>query len=113
MASARDPREVPETTIRSVVRNKLLTEDRCFFVESISRDLRSIEEFCRQHDEAALLMRIHSLRGALLVIGEDLAADDCAMAEKYVHAQGLEEAWHHVEWLMQSLRRLVELHGKD
>lgn len=87
---------------------RLSEKDRRVLIESVSRDLESIDDAWRRHDQAGLLECIHSLRGALFIVGEHSAANDCGMAEQSVQARGLNKCEYDIEYLKGSLRRLLE-----
>jgi HPt (histidine-containing phosphotransfer) domain-containing protein len=98
----------------SVQRPKLSGEDRRVLIDSITRDLGSIDDAWRRHDQAGLLERIHSLKGALFIVGEHPTANDCGAAEQSIQAQGLDKCGSEIERLKQALRRLVESYkGND
>jgi HPt (histidine-containing phosphotransfer) domain-containing protein len=112
MAPARPPRKRSAAAFNATVRNKLLHEGRQLFIDSIRHDLQCIEESRRRHDQAALLMCIHALKGALLILGENAAANDCVAAEEHIQAHGLDESGHFIDRVAQSLHRLLEQYAK-
>ena len=62
------------------------------FVESGTRDLQTILEAEQAGDKEALLARAHSLKGALLMLGEQDVAAKCATLEKLVDASDIAAA---------------------
>ncbi|GLQ93245.1 Hpt domain-containing protein [Dyella acidisoli] len=97
----------PAMTIR------LSGKDRHILVESISRDLESIDGALRRHDQSGLLECIHSLKGALFIVGEHSAANDCGMAEQGVQTGGLDKCERDIEYLKSSLRRLLQRYTEN
>lgn len=95
----------------AVSRTKLLAKDRQVLVESVTRDLESIEDAWLRLDETGMLERIHSLKGALFVVGEHETANACSIAEEGVHAQGLNKCHRDIEHLKRSLRHLLDLYA--
>jgi HPt (histidine-containing phosphotransfer) domain-containing protein len=111
MVTFRDPStvsELPAASDKTAVRTKLSGKDRRVLIESVTRDLESIDDAWRRHDQASLLDRIHSLKGALFIVGEHATANDCGVAEQSVHAQGMDKCDRDIEQLKQSLRHLLE-----
>lgn len=94
-------------------RAKLSGEDRRVLIESITRDLGSIDDAWRRNDQAGLLERIHSLKGALFIVGEHPTANDCSVTEQCIHAQGLDKCGSEIEQLKQSLRRLIKSYADN
>lgn len=100
--------ESPDSAQSLVQRAKLSAADRRVLIESITRDLGSIDDAWSRNDQVGLLERIHSLKGALFIVGEHPAANDCGAAERSIRAQGLDQCGSDIEQLKQSLRRLIE-----
>lgn len=117
MVTSHPPSSVPESaaaTGNMSMTIKLAGKDRRVLVESISRDLESIDDACRRSDQAGLLECIHSLKGALFIVGEHSAANDCGAVEQSIQAQGLDSCGREIEGLKTSLRRLLERYaGND
>ncbi|WP_158543223.1 response regulator [Dyella psychrodurans] len=62
------------------------------FVESGTRDLQAILDAAHVNDEETMLARLHSLKGALLMLGEQDIAAQSATMEKVVDASGIDAA---------------------
>lgn len=92
---------------------RLSGKDRRVLIESISRDLESIDDAWRRHDQAGLLACIHSLKGALFIVGEHSAANDCGVAEQSVQVRGLDRCERDIECLKASLRQLLDRYAKN
>lgn len=103
----------PAVTGKSAMTIRLSGKDRRILIESISRDLESIDDALRRHDQSGLLECIHSLKGALFIIGEHSAANDCGMAEQSVQARSLDKCEHDIEYLKSSLRRLLQRYAEN
>jgi two-component system capsular synthesis sensor histidine kinase RcsC len=82
------------------------------FVESGTRDLNAILLATQRRDEGGLLARIHSLKGALLMLGERNVADQCAALEKLIEVQGIEEAAPHLEKLELDMRGVLHRYAE-
>jgi two-component system, NarL family, capsular synthesis sensor histidine kinase RcsC len=82
------------------------------FVESGTRDLDAILEAKRAHDEDSLLARIHSLKGALLMLGEKDVAEQCAMLEKTIAAEGVDGASDRLEQFESTMRELLQRYAE-
>jgi HPt (histidine-containing phosphotransfer) domain-containing protein len=80
-------------------------------IESVTRDLKSIEAAWRRHDKADLLERIHSLKGALFIVGEHATANDCGLTELCIRTRDMADCDRAVERLKASLRRLLEAYS--
>lgn len=78
------------------------------FVESGTRDLDAIRDAADAHDKETLLARIHSLKGALLMLGEQEVAAQCTMLEKLIDAQGIHAAMPGIEKLESVMRELLQ-----
>lgn len=89
-------------------RSMLMATERHVLVDAVGRDLQVIEDACRRRNQDALLSCIHALKGALFVVGERAAADDCGAAEERIHAQGIDQSARDIELLKQALRRLQD-----
>lgn len=116
MVTSRHPSSVPDSSVptgASSMTIKLAGKDRQVLIESISRDLESIDDACRRGDQAGFLECIHSLKGALFIVGEHTAANDCGAVEQSIQAQGLDSCGRDIERLKVSLRRLLERYAKD
>lgn len=83
------------------------------FVESGTRDLNAILLATQQHDEEGLLARIHSLKGALLMLGEKSVADQCVALEKLIELKGIEEATSHLEKLESDMRDVLQRYAES
>lgn len=103
--------QLPVAPDHTALGAKLSNGDRQIFIDSVTRDLKSIEDAWCRHDEVALLECIHSLKGALFIVGEHTAANDCGVAEQGVHARGLDNCDADIERLKQALRHLLELYS--
>lgn len=105
--------ESPDPTKPTALRSRLSAKDRRVLVESVSRDLESIEDArCRQ-DESSLLERIHSLKGALFIVGEHDTAHACGVVEQCILAHGLGRCQLDIDRLKQSLQQLLQLYATD
>ena len=82
------------------------------FVESGTRDMDAIIHATHQHDEEALLARVHSLKGALLMLGEKNMADQCVMLEKLIESKGIEEATSQLEKFESDMRDLLQRYAE-
>jgi HPt (histidine-containing phosphotransfer) domain-containing protein len=92
---------------------RLSVGDRGVFVESVTRDLQVIEDSWHQRDETRLLERIHSLKGALLILGEEAVANDCAVVERCIRVEDADACDSAIETIKHSLRRLLALYGAN
>jgi HPt (histidine-containing phosphotransfer) domain-containing protein len=116
MVSSKDPSRTPQSSSFSgqpVSWANLSAKDRHVFIESITRDLKSIEDAWHGRDGIRLSECIHSLKGALFIVGEHAAASDCAVAEQGIQTQDLDACAGDVERLSTSLRNLLELYGRS
>jgi two-component system capsular synthesis sensor histidine kinase RcsC len=82
------------------------------FVESGTRDLNAILLATQEHDEEGLLARIHSLKGALLMLGEKNVADLCVALEKLIESEGIEAAASSLEKLESEMRELLQRYAE-
>jgi two-component system, NarL family, capsular synthesis sensor histidine kinase RcsC len=82
------------------------------FVESGTRDLEAILLAMKEHDEEGLLARIHSLKGALLMLGEKSVADQCVALEKLIELEGIEEAASDLEAFKSEMRHLLQRYAE-
>lgn len=111
MARSKDFSVVPEMQAASshaAAGSALSAQDRRVLIESVTRDLESIDAAWRGHDEAGVLERIHSLKGALFIVGEHATAHDCGVAEQFIRTQGLSACDQAMQQLKASLRRLLQ-----
>lgn len=72
VATVPTPGEMPAEPEGAVMKRLLPEKVRRVFVESARNDLRALHEARHKRDDAALLDCIHSLKGALLMMGERL-----------------------------------------
>jgi two-component system, NarL family, capsular synthesis sensor histidine kinase RcsC len=82
------------------------------FVESGTRDLNAILEAARGRDQEGLLARIHSVKGALLMLGEQDVAAQCATLEKWIEVDGVEVAGPGIERLASAMRELLQRYAE-
>ncbi|GAB2562407.1 hypothetical protein GCM10027066_02250 [Dyella jejuensis] len=82
------------------------------FVESGTRDLNAILDAADTRDQEALLSRIHSLKGALLMLSEHPVADLCATLEKRIQADGVDRARSGIERLESAMRELLKRYSE-
>ena len=116
MATSQHPPSEPDSSTangKTTMTIRLSGKDRRVLIESVSRDLESIDDALRRHDQAGLLECIHSLKGALFIVGEHSAANDCGIAEQSVQARGLDKCGHDIEYMKASLRQLLERYAKN
>jgi two-component system capsular synthesis sensor histidine kinase RcsC len=85
---------------------------RRIFVESGTRDLDAILDAKHGHDEDSLLARIHSLKGALLMLGEKDVAEQCVMLEKAIAAEGIDGASDRLEQFESTMRGLLQRYAE-
>ncbi|GGA01675.1 hypothetical protein GCM10011408_23770 [Dyella caseinilytica] len=83
------------------------------FVESGTRDLHAILAAARAQDQEAMLARIHSMKGALLMLGEKDAATQCASLEKHIDAEGIDAALSSLEQLEATMCRLLQSYAES
>jgi two-component system, NarL family, capsular synthesis sensor histidine kinase RcsC len=83
------------------------------FIESGTRDLDAILDAAGRGDGDALLARIHSLKGALLMLGEQDVARHCAGLEKRIDAEGVDLARSGVKRLESSMRELLQRYAQS
>jgi HPt (histidine-containing phosphotransfer) domain-containing protein len=112
MASSHRPPFIKSPAVDKAAVTRLSREDCRILIESVTRDLESIEAAWRCHDEAGLLERIHSLKGALFVVGEHSAANDCGLTELCIRMRGSADCSQAVERLKASLCRLLEAYSR-
>ncbi|GLQ99714.1 hypothetical protein GCM10007863_41340 [Dyella mobilis] len=82
------------------------------FVESGTRDLQTILDAARVRDTETLLARVHSLKGALLMLGEHEAAAECLELEKRIGAEGIAAARAGVDQLEMTMRELLRRYAE-
>ena len=82
------------------------------FVESGTRDLHAILDAAHAQDQEALLARIHSMKGALLMLGEQDAAAQCTALEKRIDSEGLDAARPFLERLEATMRALLSSYAE-
>ncbi|QAU25309.1 sensor histidine kinase [Dyella sp. M7H15-1] len=82
------------------------------FVESGTRDLNAILAAARTQDQKTLLARIHSVKGALLMLGEQEVAAQCATLEKWIDADGIDIARPGIERLDSTMRELLQRYAE-
>lgn len=82
------------------------------FVESGTRDLDAILHTAQERDQEGLLARIHSLKGALLMLGERDVADQCVALEKLIESEGIEEAAPHLDKLESDMRDVLQRYAE-
>ena len=103
--------ESPPAHPQVPLRMRLSPEDRRMFIDSMTNDLETIRNAWGRRDVIELLARVHSLKGALLVMGEGAGARACMAAEEHIHAKGLKGGRRRVERLMASLRGILDLYA--
>ena len=101
-----------DAAFRTAAGSALSAQDRCVLIESVTRDLESIATAWRDHDECGLLERIHSLKGALFIVGEHAVAHDCGVAEQCIRTSGLSDCDQAMKQLKTSLRQLLQRYGR-
>jgi two-component system, NarL family, capsular synthesis sensor histidine kinase RcsC len=77
------------------------------FVDSGTRDLNAILDAASNRDQESLLARIHSVKGALLMLGEQDIAAQCATLEKWIDADGIEAARIGIDRLESAMREVL------
>jgi two-component system capsular synthesis sensor histidine kinase RcsC len=82
------------------------------FVDSGTRDLDAILAAAGERDQESLLARTHSLKGALLMLGEQEVARQCADLEKWIEADGIEVARSGIESLESAMRELLQRYAE-
>jgi two-component system, NarL family, capsular synthesis sensor histidine kinase RcsC len=82
------------------------------FVDSGTRDLDAILAAAAEHDQDSLLARTHSLKGALLMLGEQDVARQCAALEQWIDDEGIEVARPGIESLESALRELLQRYAE-
>lgn len=82
------------------------------FVESGTRDLDAIVAASHSRDQDTLLSRIHSVKGALLMLGEQEMASQCATLEKWIGADGMDAACSGIERLESAMRELLQRYAE-
>ncbi|WP_158545105.1 hybrid sensor histidine kinase/response regulator [Dyella monticola] len=88
--------------------NKYPEKVRRVFVESGTRDLDVVLQARRAMDTEGLLSRLHSMKGALMMMGEKVLAELCSALEKQVEEDGIEAASDRLDQLESSMRALLE-----
>ncbi|MBE1160855.1 Hpt domain-containing protein [Dyella acidiphila] len=83
------------------------------FVNSGARDLHAILDAFAKRDQPALLARIHGMKGALLMLGEDGVAAQCAALEKFIKACGIEAAAADFEKLGDAMHQLLRHYAES
>jgi two-component system, NarL family, capsular synthesis sensor histidine kinase RcsC len=78
------------------------------FVESGTRDLQTILDAAQAGDKDALLSRAHSLKGALLMLGEQDVAAQCAALEKLIDAFDVAAASDKLREFEAQMRMLLQ-----
>jgi two-component system, NarL family, capsular synthesis sensor histidine kinase RcsC len=81
------------------------------FVESGTRDLQAILDAANAREQESLLARIHSMKGALLMLGEKDVAAQCTSLEKQVEAEGILAALSGVGRLERAMRDLLQCYA--
>jgi two-component system capsular synthesis sensor histidine kinase RcsC len=102
----------PTSRIRAAWADKYPEKVSRIFVESGTRDLNAILDAARSHDQERLLARIHSLKGALLMLGEQDIAAQCATLEKWIEADGMDAAHIGVERLESAMREVLQRYAE-
>lgn len=111
MVSSHHPPSAESPAAEKAAVTRLSREDCRVLIESVTRDLKSIEAAWRRHDKADLLERIHSLKGALFIVGEHATANDCGLTELCIRTRDMADCDRAVERLKASLRRLLEAYS--
>ncbi|HTV86924.1 MAG TPA: response regulator [Dyella sp.] len=82
------------------------------FVESGTRDLHTILEAEQAGDKETLLARAHSLKGALLMLGEQDVAAKCAALEKRIDASDIASASGMLRDFERQMRALLDRYAQ-
>lgn len=104
--------EAPRVQPQIPMRLRLSPEDRRMFINSMTNDLETIRNAWSRRDPIELLARVHSLKGALLVMGESAGAKACMAAEEHIHARGMKASRRRVERLIASLCGILDLYAE-
>ncbi|WP_201312556.1 hybrid sensor histidine kinase/response regulator [Dyella sp. EPa41] len=83
------------------------------FVRSGTHDLETILDAVNRDDETMLMDRLHSLKGALLVLGEVSLAEACATLQAEVDDAGLHATRDAVAVLEQRLRDTIARYASE
>jgi two-component system capsular synthesis sensor histidine kinase RcsC len=83
------------------------------FVESGAHDLDTMMTAWRTNDPVVLLERLHSLKGALFMLGEHPLARACAVMETHVEADGLGAMNDALVELEHQLREVLDRYAAD
>jgi len=84
---------------------------RKIFVTAGGQDLDTLLKAMHAGDEALMLERLHSLKGALFVVGEHEAAQRCAAIELLVEDDGLGVIDGPLAELERSMRDILARHA--
>jgi two-component system, NarL family, capsular synthesis sensor histidine kinase RcsC len=107
------PASTPPTALTKLAWAAKYPEKVCrIFVESGTRDLNAILEATLAKDQEALLARIHSMKGALLMLGEQDVAAQCATLEKWIDADGIDAASQGIARLESAMRELLQRYAE-
>jgi two-component system capsular synthesis sensor histidine kinase RcsC len=85
---------------------------RRIFVAAGGQDLNTLLEAARTGNETVLLERLHSLKGALFVVGEHPVAQQCASIETCVEEEGLDAATPALVELERSVRGILDRYAR-
>lgn len=101
------PRTRPAPIMKAPWAAKYPEKVRRVFVESGTRDLQSVAEAIKVRDAGSLLSRLHSMKGALLMMGEKEVAEQCATLEKQIEAKGMDASKRHLDGFESAMRELL------
>jgi two-component system, NarL family, capsular synthesis sensor histidine kinase RcsC len=99
---------VPSSPVKPAWAGKYPEKVARIFVESGTRDLQAILDAANARDQESLLARIHSMKGALLMLGEQDVAAQCTSMEKQIEAEGIHAALSGIDRLEQAMRDLLQ-----
>ncbi|HUA82031.1 MAG TPA: ATP-binding protein, partial [Dyella sp.] len=101
------PRTVPARAVKASGVSKYPEKVRRVFVESGTRDLELVAGARQARDTESLLSRLHSMKGALLMMGEREVAEQCAALEKQIEAEGIADSGQYLDELESAMRELL------
>lgn len=82
------------------------------FVDSGKRDLQAILDAAATGDRQVLLARVHSTKGALLMLGEQDVAAKCVALEALVRAEGVGAASVEIARFAVAMRKLLRRYAR-
>nr|WP_255682929.1 hybrid sensor histidine kinase/response regulator [Dyella sp. 2HG41-7] len=101
------PRANPVPVIKAPWAAKYPEKVRRVFVDSGTRDVQLLVDAKQSGDREKLLSRVHSMKGALLMMGEKEVAEQCAALEQRIEAEGIGASRSHIERLESAMRELL------